>query len=187
MLSYFVPYNIPKNTKSYDKTIDQLLKETFEPFEFVSHSNVNSQFKTYEASDFTAFKVNLPDIDRDDVKINVFSDEEKRKWLSIEVSKEEKAGDEKGSSYSRSFYKFSKHYLLDESKYVIKKIQATFKDGLLQVKLPKNLKRESDPYRLEINIQGIEDVPTEQTVESKTNPVSESKADSEETVTVVDA
>lgn len=165
MLSYFVPYN-PTPSRSYrtlDRSFDHLLREAFEPFRVPNRCTDNVQFKLYDTKDYSIIKAHLPsNVEKDGVKINVHLDDGKKKWLSIEVTSEEKSGDENGTSYTRSYSQVEKKYFVDESVYNVNNIQASFKEGVLEIRLPKLVEPEDDEYRINIEIS---DEPQEETTD----------------------
>lgn len=195
MLSFFTPYTPSRTYRNLDWSLDNLLRETFEPYNLSHrHQYEDTQFKLYETEDNAVVKARFPtNIEKDDIKINIHSDGNKQKYLSIGISNEEKSGSEDGTSYSRSYYNIEKRYLIDDTLYDVNNIQAAFKDGILEIKVPKYSEPEDDLYRIKIDISKDENVPEEDgKIELELGSQNESNLDNnvdeeEETAIVTDA
>jgi HSP20 family protein len=98
-----------------------------------------------EETDKLVMSVELPGVDKKDVKINLHEN-----VLTIEGQKSKQTEEQKDKYYrcERSYGRFSRSFTLP-TKVVAEKIDASYKDGILTVVLPKV--EEAQPRQIQIN------------------------------------
>jgi HSP20 family protein len=97
-----------------------------------------------ETKDAFVFKADLPGVKEDDVSIDVTGN---RLTISGKREVEKEEGDERFHTYERSYGSFNRSFVLPEG-VDYDKIEATLKDGVLRMTVPK--KPEVQPRRISL-------------------------------------
>lgn len=116
--------------------MDRLLGDTFRLFDqklVDGRFGLNPSMDVYETPEEVVANIDLPGVKKEDIKINIVNNEVS---VSGEVSRENKV--ENGTYFlqERSSGKFYRSFTVN-TPIDTEKVKATFKDGVLELKLPK--------------------------------------------------
>ena len=139
----------PEPVNPLQQTLNRLFEQTFLPLgaEAFSMSAWSPACDIYETEDEIVVKAEIPGVKREDVKLSL---QDNVLTLSGERKFEEETKKENHVRVERGYGSFTRSFTLPPS-VDAKKISAEFKDGLLEVKLPKL--EQAKPTEVEIKVK----------------------------------
>ncbi|MGI9534664.1 MAG: Hsp20/alpha crystallin family protein [Thermodesulfobacteriota bacterium] len=131
----------------FDEPFKRFIHERFPKYETLSRMQLISPLlDMYEKKDEIVVRAELPGIDKDKINISV---SEGVLTLKGEVNKEEEVKDEDYYYSERSFGSFARSISLP-SKVKENKIDANYKDGILEITLPKSPEAKSNEIKVKV-------------------------------------
>jgi HSP20 family protein len=129
-----VKFNPASELSNIEKRMRKFFEDFETPFDLTFNSNVfTPRVDVTEDKDNLYVHAEIPGVDKKDVKVNVVGD-----ILTISGEKKTEQRDEKKNYYriERNFGSFSRSFTLP-AEIVVDKITAEYKDGVLNITLPK--------------------------------------------------
>lgn len=142
----------PEPANTLQQRLNRLFEETFRPFGFLGEDPVSMaawipSCDIYETKNEIVLKAEIPGVKKEDVKLSI---QDNVLTLSGERKFEEETKKENYVRVERGYGSFTRSFTLPPS-VDVKTIGAEFKDGLLEVKLPKL--EQAKPQEVEIKVK----------------------------------
>jgi HSP20 family protein len=142
----------PEPAFTFQQRLNRLFEEAFRPIAFpgeepVSMTAWSPSCDIYETDNLIVVKAEIPGVKKEDVKVNL---QDGRLTISGERKFEEETKKENYVRVEREYGSFIRSFTLPPS-VDTKGISAEFKDGLLELKLPKT--EQAKPKEVEIKVK----------------------------------
>lgn len=134
---------------NFDRMVDRFFGKDFAPFNYNdNYDNIFGALDLYEKDGLLNIEMDLPGVNVDNINVNIEGD-----YLKISGNREEvKEEKEEGKNYYRkeiSRGNFEKYIKLDKNRYHEEDIEASYKNGVLSIKIPE---KEKEIKKIEISV-----------------------------------